>query len=202
MKHDNTKERGAALMLGLMAVLMAGLTLAMDALLVYTQRVREEKRAVTVLAAAKKSLLAYAAVRDALPCPFEGGSESDYEDRSQVVLASASCATNKVGLLPWAHLQQPPWRDNDGGPIWYAVSGSLSCGASPTLTINGAGDYVAILLTPGKALSGQTRSRAAVATRTDYLESSNGTSTTAFVSASPSDTFNDRLLGIACSEIP
>lgn len=200
MKRSRQQERGAALMLAMMVVLMAGLTLAMDALLLYGKRVRDDQRATISLAAAKKSLIAYAAVNSTLPCPVVGGSESSYHDYASVSVVGDGCA-NTVGLFPWAKLQLPPLKDSAEAPIWYTVSGDMACGGGAPLTINGTGDYLVLLFAPGKTLSTQTRDFATPVAQNNYLDGSNGVATTAFLYGQLSGTFNDRILGIACGEI-
>ncbi|MEO5362292.1 MAG: hypothetical protein H7838_01515 [Magnetococcus sp. DMHC-8] len=215
-QYDRGKERGAALLLAMLAVLMAGLSLAVDALLVYGKRVRENRQTATVLAAAKQSLIAHAIMQGgaarSLPCPF-AGSVDDYA----LSAGTSPCGGDDVaviGLLPWTTLQRPPMWDSEKAPIWYAVSGHFKQGttAAPLPPVCGAqtnglmlgvtDDYAAILFAPGRALPGQTRLSAATpAIQDDFLDEENAVSTTDFVAKRRSGTFNDHVLGIRCSEI-
>lgn len=214
-------EQGAALMIAMTLVLTAGLSLAMDALLIYGKRVRTDKRATTALATAKKSLIAYAAIQGGgvpgLPCAFVGALQN-YADFAAYRLNSAGsgCSSDSsnanIGFLPWQAMQLPALRDGNNTPIWYAVS--ASCG----LTINNTGNYAVVLFAPGKALSGQTRnSTDDPAPQADFLDydypnhpehllhsdrCNAVTSNNFTLSGVMSDTFNDRVLGIACSDIP
>lgn len=217
-------ERGAALLLAAMALLMAGLTLAMDALLIYGKRVREDKQAVTALSEAKRSLLAYAVIQQPtdrrLPCPFVGSADA----YGQAATAPNSCGADNtmaaIGLLPWTTLQRLPLLDDTRAPIWYVVSGDFKRGVDPPdeppdcsalnnkLTINN-GDvyYAAILFAPGKPITGVVpaivRNTALPVVRSDYLELENAASNLSgsvvnFVTQG--NNFNDRLLGIKCVE--
>lgn len=201
-------EQGAALMIAMTLVLTAGLSLAMDAMLVYGKRVRADKRAVTTLAGVKKSLIAYAAIQgggvSGLPCAFDGTLQN-YEDFSSYAggVGCGNTTNADIGFLPWQAMQLPPLRDGSHAPIWYAVSATSgdSCG----LTINGAGNYAAILFAPGKSLSSQNRDPTKTPSdlQDDFLDGANATTPNAFIlSGVISDTYNDRVLGVTCGEIP
>ena len=203
-------------MLAMIAILMAGLSLAIDALLVYGKRIRADRQAAGILVAAKKSLIAYAVMQGGadkrLPCPF-AGSVNDY---GQSAPAPPTCGADdqaEIGLLPWTTLQRPPLWDSENGPVWYALSGHFKpgttaalpvvCGAQTNgLTLDGTVDYVAVLFAPGKPLPGQTRNPTATpAVQNAYLDEENGTATTDFVAKKRSNSFNDRVLGVTCDEI-
>ncbi|MBF0582692.1 MAG: hypothetical protein HQL80_00510 [Magnetococcales bacterium] len=216
VSQGRRREQGVALLLAMMAVLLAGFSLAVDALLVYGKRVREEKRAATALAMAKKSLIAYGVVQGgaakALPCPFLG-SVNDY-GQAATATACGGSDTAVIGLLPWTTLQRPPLWDGEHAPIWYALSGNFKqgttaatpavCGAQVNgLTINGTGDYAAILFAPGGAVPGQSRDLSlAPPLQSAYLEEGNEIGPLDFVFKQATSSFNDQLLGITCGEIP
>ncbi|MEO5352551.1 MAG: hypothetical protein H7835_04990 [Magnetococcus sp. XQGC-1] len=217
-KRRRGGEQGAALIVAITLLLMAGLSLVLDAMSIYGKRVREDKSAVNNLNTIKKSLIAYAARHGAgggpggpsvLPCAFAGAVEN-YENPANTVDAASSGCTNAgnatVGLLPWQPLKLPPLRDGSGAPIWYAVSDS--CG----LQIDAVGNYAVVLFAPGKSVltdannpaSFQSRNPAtSPASQAAYLDGGNAAASTAFtLSQVSSKTFNDRGLGILCTEIP
>lgn len=216
-------EQGVALIVAMALLLVAGISLAMDALSIYGKRVREDKRSVYALNTIKKTLIAHAEMnggRSRLPCAFSGAL-ANYEDPTHTVdeIGLNDCATGsntKIGFLPWQALQLPPLRDGSGAPIWYVVS--ASCG----LTVDGVANHAVVLFSPGKPVltnptdptSSQVRSpavspapQAAYLDRNyqgdTFLDDGNAAATTAFsLNKAGSKTFNDRGLGILCTEMP
>lgn len=97
-------------------------------------------------------------------------------------------------------------RDSANEKLWYAISREFRVGSTAalnslteaTLKINGHGEYVAVILAPGTALSGQTRNDPAV--RSHFLEDENADNPTNFTLGVHSDHFNDRLIGISQKE--
>ncbi|MBF0427242.1 MAG: hypothetical protein HQL66_15625, partial [Magnetococcales bacterium] len=71
-------EAGVVMLITLTILVMAGLSFALDALLIKSTRVREDIRASQTLSQAKEALMAYAAVYNRtnaavrLPCPYLG----------------------------------------------------------------------------------------------------------------------------------
>ena len=188
-------------MLAMIAIFMAGFSLAIDALLLYGKRVREDKRAATALATAKKTLIAYAVVRGVpLPCPFLGTVQSYLDGPAN---PAGACGNPDIGLLPWTALQLPPLRDGENAPIWYAradcTTDVLKLDGMPAIVTDPY--YAAILIAPGGPLSGQTRvltDPVSNAMRDTYLEQA---PFDFVLTGGVPSTFNDRVLGILCSEL-
>ncbi|MBF0181297.1 MAG: hypothetical protein HQM03_14840 [Magnetococcales bacterium] len=239
-KNARTGERGAALLIVMGIIMAAGIGMALEALLIKSKRVRQDQKAGYALVEAKRALLAYAAM-DAgvrtqfgnLPCPFTG----QLQDYSTGAVESAPCGANdgfmQIGFFPWRTLRLPPLVDGDNAPLWYAVAGAFKpgsgqampyiCNAVGNLTINGAGNYAAILFAPGEPLllldaTTQTRTATALAAalRDQFLEERNATASTTLpppidfqttrimtstAGGAAAPPFNDRLLGITCEEI-
>ncbi|MBF0296787.1 MAG: hypothetical protein HQL96_16505 [Magnetococcales bacterium] len=219
-----TGQRGAAMLLMMSVLVMAGLSFALNALLIKSTRVREDQRASRALAAAKEALLAYAVANDwaankgRFPCP-DSGSVGGYDGGGN----SGACGGNGTaafGLLPWKTLGLANLRDGDNAPILYAVSGryksgsTLSIAALPTsdlLTFNNSAnasatlDYVAVLIAPGAQLAGQTRDVAVTAAnqRSQFLEKRYASADTDFEVAriDREGGYNDRVIGITHNEL-
>lgn len=160
------------------------------------------------LAQAREALIAWSVTNNAapgrLPCPediskvgtaFEGQSLSICND-----------AATRIGRLPWRTLGLDRTEDGHGQPLWYALSdGFRTAPINPqtpaALTVDGvAASAVAIVFSPGPALSGQARAAVSAVTPpnvADYLDLSNGDGDATFVTAGPSGTFNDRLLQVS-----
>jgi len=84
---------------------------------------------------------------------------------------SANCPSGWATIYPW----WDNWKDH----LYYAIGKKFepaststgSCGGGTCLTINGAGNYAAVVILAGKKLSGQTRANKSLAA--DYLEGLN-----------------------------
>jgi len=207
---------GAIIFIALIALLTIGVL--MTVLAGKSAQNEFDEKTLPVLAVAQKALIAYAAANPAspgrLPCP----------DTTNTGFKDATCGaagTNQLGRLPWRTLGLPDLRDGSGECLWYAVSGAFK--ESPATTpVNSdipgqlvikddagntlAGNAIAVILAPGPALPGVTRTAGTsqcggTNIASDYLDIANAinnaTSPPAtFVAGQPSDTFNDRLVFI------
>jgi len=188
--------------------------------------ISREKATADVLAQAKEALIGYA-VTDSnrpgnLPCP-------DVDNDGQLTMNvdySGSNCVSPVGRLPWKTLGLPDLRDSAGERLWYAVSKTFWATQSTAINSDTAGDLtvtgttpasnvIAIIFSPGNALSGQSRSSTQTATCTttgstvaenlcasNYLEGTNSSlnlpaaPNTGYQTAATSTTFNDQMLAI------
>jgi hypothetical protein len=175
-----------------------------------------------VLQEAKAALIAYAAAEawdwtsgsgqtdqpGALPCPAT----------DTIGTAGSSCSSNasRIGRLPWKTIRAPELRDASGELLWYGLSTNfrklsgttvINSDTQGTLTVTGStpgSNVVAVIITPGVALGGQSRTSGGVASNTfsDFLENVNaGGSELVFSTASSSDTFNDQLITITQADL-
>ncbi len=133
-----------------------------------------------------------------LPCP----DTDDPPDGSP----NPPCGPNPIGRLPWQFFGMNDIRDSSGEPLWYAVSNAyrnnpktvpLNSNTLGELTVDGNGDIVAIVFSPGPSLTGQNRPSSTV---TDYLEGSNSDGDQDF-SSQDSGEFNDLLISISRTEL-
>jgi hypothetical protein len=170
-----------------------------------------------VLAQAKEALIAFAATYPdyypaGTPNTTEGPGQLPCPDTDDNGVADPPCGA--VGLvpdtrrLPWRQLGLFDLRDGSGERLWYAVSGNhknnaktspLNSETPGTLTIDGVGDFVAVVLAPGPALDGQ--SRGAVLVNSDYLEGGNEDGDEHFFSGPIGASFNDRLIGVTRDDL-
>lgn len=147
-----------------------------------------------------------------IPCPDrDSDNDSDLADNS-----GNNCGGSYLNRLPGKNLRIGELHDSGNEKLWYAISpgfrdGSLDAvnSLTPTmLTIDGQGEYVAVLLAPGAPLPGQTRNT--FATRSAYLEEENASGTVNLVTLrqrqedeseeQAKTKFNDRVLGISKKE--
>jgi hypothetical protein len=136
----------------------------------------------------------------------------------------------QLGRLPWKTLGLPIPRDGSGECLWYAVSGNFAQTTTLTEPINsdnGVGQFtikqdatttiatnvIAVVFAPGQPLEGNDRTPAGPPSQcggnndaAKYLDAVGGNSNataggTTFYAASPSETFNDRLVYITRGDL-
>ncbi len=136
-------QRGAALMVFLILLVMAGLTYVLNSFSPEALQARRAQRGDTALREAQEALLGYALkfreeqLKDGqnaqaygyLPLPDLGSSRNNNPGCTQEGCDAADFAGNGanlsvIGRLPWRTLGIPPLRDGNGECLWYAVSGS------------------------------------------------------------------------------
>lgn len=145
------------------------------------------QRSITALERAKESLLARA-VSDlnrpgSFPCPdfatdSDGLKNHPGDGRADMLIGSF--CPSIVGWLPWVTLDQAELRDGSGNLLWYALdpafrdddnAPAINDRTQSTLTLDGDGDIVALIIAPGAPLADQNRLKPARIS--DYLEGKN-----------------------------
>ncbi|MCA1857106.1 hypothetical protein LE190_14385 [Massilia oculi] len=201
-----TSARGGALLVLLALVSVAALTALVGVLhgaMPVTGRSEATARA---MAEAKQALLAWAASNDALPgqlpCPEDLSLLGSPEEGK----AMDACTLPAIGRLPWRTLGLPDLRDANRDKLWYALSpgfrsAPINSATPAQLSIDGvANSAVAIVLSPGAALSQQARTPGGMPVISDYLEDLNRAGGGAFVTRA-SQPFNDVLLPLTSREL-
>ena len=167
------------------------------------QQARRSSVAAAALAQARELVLARALADinrpGSIPCaaPDTGGSGT---------FSGNDCDAN-VGRLPYRTLDTPPLRDAGGELLWYAIDPSLRDRASQepvnpedkpgSLSVNGQGNFAAVVIAPGDALAGQDR---AAGSRGDFLEGGNGSGFD-FTDCTGDPDCNDRVRGISTNRL-
>ncbi len=183
------------------------------------------------LAKAKDALLAYTIARDdpgrpaEFPCPtIVAPTAATYGT------SAATCATVRIGRLPWKTLGIQELFDSDGEPLWYAVSNKfrpavtkINSDTQGDLTVYAAGgstvlssQVVAVVFAAGVPFSGQNRTSTASLCATtatsiagnicavNYLESSSGrnnaTNAGPYIADLSSATFNDQVVYVTTAD--
>jgi hypothetical protein len=220
-QSGRSAQSGFSVMLALVIIALAVGSLAVTFLSTFGTKARSDRVTETALAKAKDALIAYAASNaattnstryGALPCP-DATNDGYYKTIDDTT--GSNCKL-WVGRLPWATLGLEDLRDGNGERLWYAISPSFQPNPSGTgvlplnsdtlgqLTVTGITpdtNVVGVIFAPGNPVGTQSRTPASVNDPLQYLESTNATSTTNFVAADPSPTFNDRLITIRPAEI-
>lgn len=138
-----------------------------------------------------------------LPCP-DGDAPPDF---SADLFAGDQCPAY-VGRLPHRTLDVSRIRDNEGEPLWYALDPQFRDhdNAEPinpdtpgNLTINGSGEYAAVILAPGRPVAGQSRVQSA--DPGNYLEAANTDGDNDFVDCRDAPACNDRAHGINVEQL-
>lgn len=189
MKH-RLKQQGVALLIFVTVLATAAATVTVTALNNNENtQIDRDKITAAALAQAKDALIGYAAADSTrpgeLPCPDVNGDgilsigvDYNYGNRS---------CMSFIGQLPWKTLDLPDLRDGANSRLWYAITqdfyagntavlNSDTKGSIPVYTSNDAlltNQAVAIILSPGDPLPGQSRIIANINDANHYLESMN-----------------------------
>ena len=202
MIGDRHPQQGIIL-IGLMLVLMiaAGTAFLQQANRSQARQQERDAKTTSTLLTARDALLARAVLDrnrpGSLPCP-------DTNDDGIADLAYPNC-TAYAGRLPWRTLDLDDPRDGSGERLWYILSPAFNDGntainttTATTLTLDGQGGMVALIIAPGGALGGQGRPSNNVI---DYLDdataaNSNRDGDNNFFSGPSGASFNDRIVAL------
>lgn len=225
-----TAQRGAAMMVMLVILVMGSLAFLVSSLSTSAQKTARQEITATALALAKEALLGlstkYTDYPGSLPCP-------DTDDDGESDAAGGTECPQYIGRLPWKTLGlSSDLRDADGERLWYTLSRNvrryasvLPLNSNKTGTLNITGTYtdsnlVAIIFAPGSSVGTQSRSSTQTAycsTTTDtreqsfcaanYLEGSNANPSPGaspnqnYQNANSSVPFNDQLIAISYGQL-
>lgn len=199
------KQRGAALMVMLVLLVLGTVTFLVNALSSTGLQIERDKITADALAKAKEALIGYSTNSNTpgkLPCPEQTSLIGTPTEGS----ADGSCSNTlpTIGRLPWRSLGIGPIRDSNGELLWYVLSpgfrnSPINSNTQAQLTVNGITNRaVAIIFSAGAPINGQIRPTPTAGSPPDasqYLELSNNVvNSTTFVTSGPAATFNDRLL--------
>jgi len=202
------RQRGVVIILFFLAIFLSGATVVLSALNNRSLNLARGVETQVAMEKAKEALLAYALMYSKeyagsgpgrLPCV-----DSDND-------GLANCTAAQLGRLPEEVILPSGARFalSDAGAasdeqLWYALTPAyrsdaaiLNSTTAGSLTLDGEGGIVAVLIAPGNVLTGQSRpSLLAV----DYLEDVNAAGAT-FVSNSTLPSFNDRVMPVRRAEL-
>lgn len=132
-KPARNKQRGAALMVMLIVVVIGSLAFLVSSLGKADKKIERDKITTAALAQAKEALIGYAINSENsstenkprpgnLPCP-----DIDAPDPTNLLygVEEGACVAGAIGRLPWKSLGIPELVDDAGEPLWYAVSGNF-----------------------------------------------------------------------------
>lgn len=229
-------QQGMTLIMLVFLIGLAATALMLNAYTTRDLRLDKDKKTAAVLAEAKAALVGYLVYNPSkpgsLPCP-----DTD-NDGSANTSGLNSCAAY-IGRLPWKQLGLAMPKDADGECLWYAISpkfrnqmtsanrvlNPLNTLTAGTLNLvndagvslaGGVNPAIAVVISPGRPLSGQTRDGTATtycpgdSVASSYLDSragvNNATGNVAgenytFVMGNIDDGFNDKISFITPQEI-
>ncbi|MEQ8426454.1 MAG: hypothetical protein RLT87_08135 [Gammaproteobacteria bacterium] len=219
------KQFGQTLLAFVLVMIIGSSYLLVRALNTNTPKLAASEQAAYKLKLAKQALIGYAVTYPDNVNPEEGPGYLLCPDTNGDGLAETNCSGAAIGRFPWKTLELTDVYDASGQTIWYALSENYRYGPNKriplnsetpgTLTVDGVGDYVAILFAPGAPVTGQTRTLASNNV-SDFLDGENNDGDTDFVTTLPSPNvkqldgvydangnlvFNDRLLTISRGEL-
>ncbi len=203
-KTTELSQSGMALIVLTFILGMAATAFLLHALNANTMKMARDKKTAAALVEAKAALIGRAVSDDnrpgSLPCPDGNG------DGSADLFAGVNCPAY-VGRFPWKTLAMTKLADGSGEPLWYALASNyrdhataqpINGTAIGDLRVDGSGDIVAILFSPGAP--SQTQSGRPSNNVSDYLEGENADGDTNF-SRQTGNGQNDRLLTISRQEL-
>lgn len=204
-------QRGAALFLLLLLVLVGAGTVFVSQLKSADLELEAQRKTAAALAEAKQALLGKAILDDGgvvvnpgrLPCP-----DQDNDGDAQ---GSVCSGPPFVGRLPWKTLNVGDIRDGSAERLWYVVDGNFRSGngalnttKAPTLVLNGM-PVVAVVFAPGEVLAALGQNRATAGAPNPSLQRANyveGFGTGASINtAAKSVTYNDQTIAITPNEL-
>lgn len=208
--HYRRKQRGAALMVMLVIMVMGISTVLIGSLSNTALQNERDRITAAALAQAKDALIGFAVSVNLnsgsrrpgdLPCP-----DTDNDGiPGDATYTTCNLQSQRIGRLPWKTLGLSDLRDGSGERLWYAVStnfknssrsGTLNSDTVGTITVrNSAGIVIydatldtgvaAVIIAPGDVLqrqggSLQDRSSAGVNTARNYLDIANSIDNASF----------------------
>lgn len=161
------KQRGAALMVMLVIMVIGVVTILVSSLNSSTIQIDRQETSSAALAQAKDALISLAVTYNdypgSMPCP-------DTNDDGESDAGGTTGCPQYIGRLPWKTLGLSDLRDAAGERLWYTLTRNVRRYASVrplnsetegTLNITGSytvSNLYAIVFAPGAALAGQNRS--------------------------------------------
>ena len=216
MRHRACRQRGIALILTLFLGLVAtaAIFLAMYGLRPGGPGQHDDARTTQALQTAKEALLAWSANNSTdpglLPCP-ENTANIGTATEGDTLTAPPNClGLPAVGRLPWYALNLGDLRDAHGERLWYVVSpgfrgAPINSDTPAQISVDGTPNRaVALIISPGPALSGQARPVPAAASPPqvrNYLDLSNNDGDASFVTTGAAGQFNDRVMVVTAEEL-
>ncbi|MDJ0709956.1 MAG: hypothetical protein QNJ14_06190 [Woeseiaceae bacterium] len=133
------RQRGAALLLLMLGVILATATVLVATVNVDTLKQRRQALSLDTLGQARAALLDYALVSarltpsgaHGLPCPDIDSTGGFLEGEAHTSACGVDGET-VIGRLPWRTLGLPPLKDGSAECLWYVVSGSWKHAAGAT----------------------------------------------------------------------
>lgn len=213
MKDEQLQQNGFTLVemtivIVLVALLIGGLLIPLSA----QQDIQKTQDTQKLIASAKDSLLGFAVTHCRLPCPANPALASGSANAGiEYPSAAAGCTTSAEGVLPWATLGLPE-TDAWGRRLRYRVTDSFAKTASCTptnqaFTLDSNGDITIVFTSGGATLATQIPAviishgvngfRGTLSTggqlgaSADADEEENANTDSAFVSKTPTPTFDD-----------
>lgn len=204
------KQKGIVLILFAFLIGIATTAFALKILSSNNLKMQQNVATTQALAAAKAATIGYVVSTNTgmFPCPEDtaviGGTNEGQ------ALASCSNTVSSTGRFAWRTIGDGAIIDGNDDKLWYVLSAGFR--AAPINSDNIAGlsvdaaanAAIALIASPGTALSSQTRATLSAANPpavSNYLDGENGDADTDFVTGNASTTFNDQLVSIKPDDV-
>ena len=210
------RQGGMALIMLLLLAIVAATTAFLATLGMQSGDLAQQndQRTMAALQTAKEALLAWSANNSTdpglLPCP-ENTANIGTPTEGDAITAPPNCyGLPAVGRLPWTTLNLGDLRDAHGERLWYVLSpgfrgAPINSDTAAQLTVDGvANRAVALIISPGLALAGQTRPQPTAASPPqigNYLDLANNDGNASYITAGANGQFNDRVMIVTAEEL-
>ena len=206
-------QRGVALLLSVLLLLVAGTYVVLKGLNVAARHRLDDPDATTAAALklAKQVVIGYAVNTPALTPAGLGPGRLPCPDLTGDGTAAGGCAlsgNSMTGWLPYKELGSDDLKDGSGARLWYALDEAyryhlagaiINSDTVSALGVDADSDIVAVVIAPGAALAGQDRDT--TATIADFLEDENASTGDAQFTRNGVGDFNDTLIAITRAEL-
>ncbi|HYG13941.1 MAG TPA: hypothetical protein VD885_07335 [Methylophilaceae bacterium] len=208
LAHGHQRGLALVVLVFLLSLAMAGVLLKMLTMGSFAAQVDAADG--HALLQAKHALIGYVvgglSGEEAHPGRFPCPENKAYIGTAREGEALGNCAGTLVGRFAWRTLGTGELKDGGGNRLWYALPATFRQtpinSDTPALSLNGAADQaIAVVISPGPPLSGQSRSLSQAPLLADYLELENGDGDNEYAMQSASAAFNDRLLAVKPDDI-
>ncbi len=214
LKNAEHNQQGVVLLLFVVALFMVSFTFLLTVLNNNRANQAQDANVAEALNAAKQELIAFATLStEHFGAAGAGPGHLFCPDTNNNGLSNSPCGANPLGRLPrtvttlLGTMQVSSFGVGFDQTFWFAIDSSLRSNPAtvfnsatvPALTIDGVGNYVAVLIAPGAGNNAQARPNNLV---DNYLEAGNTASPSfvTFDNLAPAN-FTDRVLGIRRTEI-
>ncbi len=216
-------QQGAALLMFMLILVMASSYTLLTKMKASTKPHLRQEATSKVLAEAKQALIGYALTYPENNAGFGPGYLPCPDRNNDGYINAGPCASSTgttIGRFPWRSLGVREMTDSSGARLWYVLSdnyrnspkvndsgGFMNSDNAGQLTLDGTGDIVALIISPGEPVGNQNRDISEIDIPDEianYLEAGNADITApldvSYTTSNAGD-FNDKVIAVTRQEL-